>query len=310
MTSTPILISTSVQCAVIPWPSRIESAQILSLYELMFEYAIDELVMAVSGLLAARVILAEDTKDALAPADPNYLKNVVKMLNRLYHLGKAMGLDSSLLAHIDSLYNEINVEDCQIPAVTIRTKLDCISDGIQENLNSRKFMFIPSDQFYYWGNATIFGDDFSNEFPEAARFEALEVGNCFAAGRWTASVFHSMRVAEYGLRKLAKSLKVNIIDRGKNCPLEYGDWHTVITAIRGKIADARKLPAGPKKTEALRRYSDAADHCEYMKDIWRNEISHTRRAYSKAECLGAIDRVRGFIQSIPMKPKSTTAGVP
>jgi hypothetical protein len=37
---------------------------------------------------------------------------------------------------------------------------------------------------------------------------------------------------------------------------------------------------------------------EYMKDIWRNELSHTRRRYNKAESLAVINRVRDFVQLI------------
>jgi hypothetical protein len=32
-----------------------------------------------------------------------------------------------------------------------------------------------------------------------------------------------------------------------------------------------------------------------MNDIWRNELSHTRRSYKKEEALSVINRVREFI---------------
>jgi hypothetical protein len=105
-----------------------------------------------------------------------------------------------------------------------------------------------------------------------------------------------MRVAEYGLRKLAKQLKVTLRQDGKIQPIEYADWNKVITAIKNKIAEIRRLPSGPKREKALQFYSDAADRCEYMKDIWRNELAHTRRLYNKAETSAVITRVRLFIE--------------
>ncbi len=126
----------------------------------------------------------------------------------------------------------------------------------------------------------------------------IEAANCYAAGRWTASVFHSMRVAEYGLRRLAKRLKIKISSKGKNCPLEYGDWNDVITAIRNKITEIRKLPRGPRRENEIKFYSSTADHCEYIRDIYRNEVSHTRRRYSKPESLSVLQRVRELVQPL------------
>jgi hypothetical protein len=107
-----------------------------------------------------------------------------------------------------------------------------------------------------------------------------------------------MRVAEYGLRKLANRVNATITDKGRTYPIEYGDRNKVIVAVRGKISLARARTKGPKREKSLQFYSDAADHCEYMKDIWRNEISHTRRRYNKSETLAVFNRVREFVQLI------------
>lgn len=285
-----------------PYKELGQSVQVVSLYELMFEYAINDLVMCVSGLLAASSTL-KSTSDPLMPVDGRRLKNVSGVLAGLALLGREIGLDVTQLHSIEELKKDVELRP-EMPTMTIKTRLDSIIQGIHLNLNSKKFMFMPGDQASYWENPAIFGKDFAIEFPEAAGIEAREAGNCFAAGRWTACVFHSMRVAEYGLRKLAKALKVEIHDKGKRCPIEYGDWDKVITAIRNKISELRKVPAGPKKARLLSSYSNIADHCEYMKDIWRNEVSHTRRIWDKTESLGVMNRVREFVQSVPVKSKA------
>lgn len=285
---------------------RLCTLKVVSLYELMFEYAINVLVQAVSSLLAAKATLGFKD-DPMGPADPNWLKNLGKVLVGLHMMGTEIGLDSSLLKQIDMLYERISRENCRTPKNEIETRLDCIIHGIFCNLDSKKFMFVPADQSSYWENRAIFGDDSLVELGNAAGFEAVEAGNCYAAGRWTACVFHCMRVAEYGLRKIAQRSKVTLSDNGKRYPLEYGDWSRVIGALRKKIDEMRRLSIGPKKAEALRRYSDLADHCEYMKDIWRNEVSHARRRYSQTESLAVMNRVREFIQSIPLKPKAKKA---
>jgi hypothetical protein len=104
-----------------------------------------------------------------------------------------------------------------------------------------------------------------------------------------------MRVSEHGLRRLARRLHVTLTDKGNLHPLEYADWDKLLTAIRNKIIEARKLSKGPRKEKQLQSWSEAGDHCEYMKDIWRNSVSHTRQPYKNSEALGACERVRDFM---------------
>jgi len=66
--------------------------------------------------------------------------------------------------------------------------------------------------------------------------------------------------------------------------------------VQGKIKAARALNPGPKKETLLAKYSDAADHCTYMRDLWRNPVSHTRQQYKFSEALGVYERVRDFMR--------------
>ena len=83
---------------------------------------------------------------------------------------------------------------------------------------------------------------------------------------------------------------------GKVQPIEYADWEKIITEIKNKIAQTRALPAGPKKQAKLEFYSDAADHCTFMKDIWRNNVSHARKGYEDYESLAILGRVQDFMK--------------
>ena len=282
-----------------PYKEWEQAVQVVSLYELMFEYAVNDLMLIVTGLQATSNLL-KFAQEPLSPPEWGTLKKVGSALSGLHKLGQKIALEPGLLDMIAQLKEDVwTTKRPQIAAIVVKTRLDGIIAGIIVTLKLRKFMFVPSDQASYWDNRELFGEDFRAEFPAAAVAEGIETGNCFAAGRWTACVFHCMRVAEYGLRKIAQTLKVKTTHKGKVYPVEYADWEHVIDAIKVKIADIRKIPRGPKREELLRAYSSAADHCEYMKDIWRNEASHTRRLYNKVNCLSAISDVQGFIQSVP-----------
>jgi hypothetical protein len=129
----------------------------------------------------------------------------------------------------------------------------------------------------------------------ASKTDTQEAVYCYALDRNTACVFHLVRVAEFGLRRLAAKLKVKITHTGKIVPIEFGEWDKVITAAKNQISAARGRPSGPKRQRLLEFYSDAADHCLFMKDIWRNNVSHTRKPYTELEALAVMGRVRDFM---------------
>jgi hypothetical protein len=153
-----------------------------------------------------------------------------------------------------------------------------IREGIFRELKNHKFLYLPGHGPKYFAQDRLFGDAVYEKFP-SARHEVTEAGNALAFSLYSACVFHLMRVAEHGLRKLARRLDVRLTDKTSFLPLEYADWHKIITGIRGKIEAERKVSSGPRRQEKLEMYSNAADHCEYMKDIWRNTASHARKSY-------------------------------
>jgi len=181
----------------------------------------------------------------------------------------------------------------------VRNELKVLRESIQADLEKRHFVFIlPDRAALLTGMHETFAPIWL-EIPDSYS-DTTEAINCYALERNTAAVYHLMRVAEYGLRRLARKLRVSLTHKGKACPVEFGDWEKVITAIKGKIDEARTLPAGPHKQRKLELYSDAADHCVFMKDIWRNNVAHARRPYKSSEALGVIERVRDFMHFLAL----------
>ncbi len=126
--------------------------------------------------------------------------------------------------------------------------------------------------------------------------DLTETSECLIAGRSTACIFHLMRAAEHGIRVLANKFAVELTDTGKLCPIEAATWDKIICAIKNSIdKSTRPLPKGSERTAQLALYSDAADHCTFMKDIWRNDLSHAGKPYLEPEALGAFNRVRDFM---------------
>jgi hypothetical protein len=178
---------------------------------------------------------------------------------------------------------------------TILREMEGIKTSFHLTLQQTKFAYLSAPDSKYFENDRLFGDSVFQRFEEA-RQDIKDAGNCLASSLYTACVFHLMRVSEFGLRRLAAKLKVKIFDKGKRQQLEYGDWNKVIEGIHLRIATVRRLPAGPKKQEQLTRFAESGDHCTFMKDIWRNNVSHVRKPYSRDEALAAFGRVGDFMK--------------
>ena len=180
------------------------------------------------------------------------------------------------------------------PSADIARDLKSLRKTIEMELGKRKFVYVEPKNIAYFEQDRLYGDLVYETF-QAARQDLKDAGNCLAISLPTACMFHLMRVTEHGLRSLARKMHVQLTHKGKNCPIEFGDWDKLITGIKNKITAARSLSAGSKKQAQLEMYSNAADHCEYMKDIWRNNLSHSRKAYIDQEALAALVRVGDFM---------------
>lgn len=283
----------SVARSVPPWEAN--SYGLVSLLEIMRDYKLKELVVALGGIEAGLIQL--DTMDmmSLKMSDDEYVSSLCTLLEGLRESCNAFDAEISLLDQITTLIDEIRKGTIDKREAVLYARVKPIIHGVHSNLSRRTFMYVPEDQALCWNNPHQFGEAFLLCFPPAAKRELIEAGNCFAASRYTACVFHCMRIAEYGLRKISRTLGVKVSDKGKPCRIEYATWITLIVAISVRIEQARKLSASPRKERRLQFYSEANDKCSYMKDLWRNEVSHTRKLYNRPEALGVMIRVKEFV---------------
>ena len=188
----------------------------------------------------------------------------------------------------------------------LKSELIVLRQAIEADLEKRDFVFIHPDKMKLLFEME---DDWSRiwEIIHKSKPDTKEAFYCYALERNTAAVYHSMRVAEFGLRFIAKKVGVKLKDNGKPQPIEHATWNKVIDGIKTKIAAARAMPHGPRRNRNLQFYSNAAENCTYIRDIWRNEISHTRKDfnYNEGEVLGVLIRVRDFMRFLcpPKKGK-------
>ncbi len=182
-----------------------------------------------------------------------------------------------------------------LPWSELGTQAKVLQEAIQAELLYRRFAFVPMEKAEIWDKRSVSWSRIWEKFQEA-KVDSERAIDCYALEQNTACVFHLMRVAEFGLRALAKKLGVKLIDKGKPQPIEYATWEKVIVAIKNKLAAAHAMSKGPRQRSKLQFYSNAADHCTYIRDVWRNDVAHTRGNYNDGEALGVVTRVRQFME--------------
>jgi hypothetical protein len=182
--------------------------------------------------------------------------------------------------------NRLGFPDCE----EVENRLGELRRSIERQLQGKLFMSVPSDKATYWKASNPFGKAVTDRFPKATE-DVAEAGNCLAAGRSTATVFHLMRVLEIGVQRLAARLAVTVNLNQT--------WGQVLTPIDAAI---KALPGGTGATAPQNRrkeaFSEAAAYLRHVKDAWRNTTMHPKQTYTEQEAEDIYRNVRSFMQSL------------
>ena len=178
------------------------------------------------------------------------------------------------------------------------TRSCALRDAIRIELKEYLFYAYPKDKgqkFVTWKNEW---DGINTAFPDV-KVDAFCATDCYALGHATASVFHSMRVAEIGLRALARERRISL---PKSKPIEWGTWQEIIKALDDEIRTiGQTWKAGRRKDTALEFYSGARADLNGFKDEFRNLVMHVRVQYDEFQALRALTRVQEFMSRLSRK---------
>jgi hypothetical protein len=139
-----------------------------------------------------------------------------------------------------------------------------------------------------WGPA-FFG--FPSMRPEVER--GLK---CFAYEQFTACVFHMMRVAEQGLRGIAREQRIKL---PKDRPIDEADWGTLTTRLKTALERVNNWPAKKaSKKDALGYYTGVHADVVFFKDRYRNIVSHSLTTFDEPDANRVITRVCDFMNTV------------
>jgi hypothetical protein len=183
-------------------------------------------------------------------------------------------------------------EDCtpHILAVSLEEMLETMTG----ELRKRQFAFIAPEKTNFFERDDFFDNTTKQVFPDAV-IEMKDAGNCLAADLTTAAVFHLMRVAELGLRKLASDASWGIILTG---PIEFATWGHVLDAIDSKMKAQKGIPKSTAREEDLQSYTGLVREIRAFQFAWRDPAMHTRTRFEPEQGEKVFDHVLCFMRTL------------
>jgi len=177
-------------------------------------------------------------------------------------------------------------------------ELTVLRQCIEADLEKRSFISVlpPKDGCLFslesdWGSIW-------EAFP-STRYDSEQAISCYALDLDTACVFHLMRVAEYGLRGLARRMKIKLPKKQR---LEWAQWRPILKAMADKTETLfLQMKAGPAKDELLEFYNGALGQFYGFKDEYRNHVMHTRGTYDEFQASSVIAHVKDFMCKLALR---------
>lgn len=198
-----------------------------------------------------------------------------------------LSVSSDLLTQFADEINDIN---SRMTFGDVSSRMDHIGRTITTEMKQAVFMYIPADRAERYDQQELFGAEVASVFTSAS-FDIRESGNCYAAGRYTACVFHLMRVLEIGLLTFAREFP--------SVPTDRENWQQIIEKIEAEIRTMPKAQTKPVDwKQKHEKYSQTANSFMFFKDAWRNYTAHARGKYVEDEADMIFRNVGSFMRQL------------
>ncbi|HEY6252175.1 MAG TPA: hypothetical protein VI685_19645 [Candidatus Angelobacter sp.] len=208
---------------------------------------------------------------------------VVTSLDISQRLCEKLSLSSAIRQHA-RIRQTIAEGGGSIAPDLLRSLVEELVRRLQEDLAERNFLMMPAEKVKYLDDLWLAAQPLESAFPNAQE-ELRNAARCYAFAQEMASVFHSMRALEIGLKALADSLAA----------AKKPNWQDLINDIEAEIKKINGPHAGPDWKQKQKFYSEAATNFRYFKNAWRNHVMHVRDKYSERDAKQIMEHVVSFL---------------
>lgn len=159
-------------------------------------------------------------------------------------------------------------------------------------MSKQLFLTIPIESSKLYEQEQLFGDVVYGKF-KRARVDIKAAGTALACRLGTASIFHLMRAAEYGLRALALDRRIRL---PKKAVLDLATWEDIIRQLEAAEVAIQNYPKTLAREAQFEFYHGAMMEFKRFKNKFRNRIMHSRDEYDPDEARGAFTHVGAFMR--------------
>jgi len=230
--------------------------------------ALARLSQTLVGLTAAHSeVLVPDSVAAIVPALDEFRREAERVGAKL------------AVMYVDRTKNKLELVPCAMTVGQANSALLEIESRFADHMTDvQMFALAPQEVvFMQTADRLMETEGFAITFPNAS-FELEEGGKCIALGRYTAAVFHAMRMLEYGIKALAKRL--DIPDPTK--PAEK-NWAIILGAIQAKIDELWPRQSRLPNSEGA-AFEKVHAHLETVRNPWRNATYAPHEALHIIRC--------------------------
>jgi len=227
--------------------------------------------------------------EALSPAPAAFYQDLEWLHSTLSEMSLPM-------SHIGAkrLLDFIN-SDGEKKLSKLQLAIDKLTERITDELQSQFLMSIPANRIqFYDTDGEFLGGRVLQHFPDLAE-DASEAGNCFAFGRYTACVFHLMRIMENVVQQFATKLEATQKD-GTVLDVKNEEWLRIEQAI-GRAIEPR--PKGEEKEKCAATLAALSA----VRAGWRNPTMHPKATYTEDEAGALITAVKLFVKEFSELPE-------
>lgn len=216
----------------------------------------------------------------------SHLDNLVELI-----ADPDLGLAQSL-KQVDRMKKALSLPNCAYDHIMRLTHE--LQSRIQDELDAPRFMYFTLSDIALYQDINPFGEEVATNFG-SANFDIEEAAKCFAASRYTACVFHLMRVLEVALKAVAKGL-------GIPDPVKEADrnWGGILRRIKDAIEQKDKTN-DPTWLQDKDFYKNAYTDLTAVRTAWRNPTMHVESKYDDQRAGHIYNVVMGFMKHLADK---------
>lgn len=279
-----------------PWEEM--HYRLVSLWDIMDRFLLNEIVGAVGRLAATTQVLQDEPRQTAFPKTD--YDDLVRDLKIILDCATTNGMLASQASARDALEILKRVQPNQPIVSTDRHLLGSACGAtvgrFSDEAKGRYVLVLPSPMIHLYEQAEpLFGVTVDTQFKKLARREIEEAGKCLALDRNTACVFHLMRAIEVALEAVRTCLGIPAPTKG-----QHKAWGAALDRIREEIEGREKLtwPRQWSSKEDKKLFQQVYASLDAIKDAWRDSTMHVESDYNAREAAHLFALTKGFMQKV------------